>query len=80
MAPSLSYSSRRRKDNMSDKPQKGEIILFQANDGHTKIQVRFEEKSVWLSQKSLAKLYQVSVSSVNEHLADQGKAQKEAIK
>lgn len=54
---------------MSDKPQKGEIILFQANDGQTKIQVRFEEKSVWLSQKSLAELYQVSVPSVNEHLA-----------
>lgn len=54
---------------MSDKPQKGEIILFQANDGNTKIQVRFEEKSVWLSQKSIAELYQVSVPSVNEHLA-----------
>lgn len=66
---------------MSDKPQKGEIILFQANDGHTKIQVRFEEKSVWLSQKSLAKLYQVSVSSVNEHLAhifDEGELAPEA--
>lgn len=54
---------------MGDKPQKGEIILFQSGDGHTKIQVRFEEKSVWLSQKSLAELYQVSVPSVNEHLA-----------
>ena len=54
---------------MSDKPQKGEIILFQATDGHTKIQVRFEEKSVWLSQKSMAELYQVSVPSVNEHLS-----------
>lgn len=54
---------------MSDKPQKGEIILFQSNDGHTKIQVRFEEESVWLSQKTMAELYQVSVPSVNEHLA-----------
>jgi hypothetical protein len=66
---------------MSEKPQKGEIILFQANDGHTKIQVRFEEKSVWLSQKSLAELYQVSVPSVNEHLAhifDEGELAPEA--
>lgn len=54
---------------MSDKPQQGEIILFKASDGNTKIQVRFEEKSVWLSQKSMAELYQVSVPSVNEHLA-----------
>ncbi len=54
---------------MGDKPQKGEIILFQSGDGHTKIQVRFEEESVWLSQKILAELYQVSVPTVNEHLA-----------
>ena len=66
---------------MSDKPQKGEIILFQSNDGHTKIQVRFEEKSVWLSQKSMAELYQVSVPSINEHLAhifDEGELPPEA--
>jgi hypothetical protein len=55
---------------MSDKPQKGEIILFQAGDGHTKIQVRFEEKSVWLSQKNLAELYQVSVKTVSEHIVN----------
>jgi len=66
---------------MSDKPQKGEIILFQSNDGHTKIQVRFEEESVWLSQKTIADLYQVSVPSVNEHLAhifDEGELAPEA--
>lgn len=55
---------------MSDKPQKGEIILFQANDGHTKIQVRFGEKSVWLSQKNLAELYQVSVKTISEHIVN----------
>lgn len=66
---------------MSDKSQKGEIILFQANDGRTKIQVHFEEKSVWLSQKSLAELYQVSVPSINEHLAhifDEGELESDA--
>jgi hypothetical protein len=47
---------------------KGEFILFQSTDGHTKIQVRFEGKSVWLSQKSLAELYQVSVKTINEHI------------
>ncbi len=70
MAPSPSWSACRRKDSVSDKPQKGEIILFQANDGHTKIQVRFEEKSVWLSQKSLSELYQVSVKTVSEHIVN----------
>ena len=46
----------------------GEMILFQSTDGHTKVQVRFEDKNVWLSQKAMAELYQVSVPSVNEHL------------
>jgi hypothetical protein len=66
---------------MSDKPQKGEIILFQANDGNTRVQVRFEEKSVWLSQKNLAELYQVSVKTVNEHIVniyDEGELAPEA--
>lgn len=49
--------------------RKGEIIIFQSNDGKAKIQVRFEDKSLWLSQKSLAELFQVSISSINEHLA-----------
>lgn len=55
---------------MKDKLLKGEIILFQANDGHTKIQVRFEENSVWLTQKNLADLYQVSVKTINEHIVN----------
>lgn len=48
--------------------QRGEIILFQTYDGHTKIQVRFEDNSVWLTQKMMAELYQISVKTVNEHL------------
>jgi hypothetical protein len=48
--------------------QRGEIILFQTYDGHTKIQVRFEDNRVWLTQKMMAELYQISVKTVNEHL------------
>ena len=53
---------------MSDKPQKGEIILFQSNDGHTKIQVHFEEKSVWLTQASIAELFQTTPQNITLHL------------
>ncbi len=53
---------------MNDNESKGEIILFQSHDGQTKIQVRLENKNIWLTQKSIAELYQVSVPSVNEHL------------
>lgn len=54
---------------MSEESQKGEIILFQTSDGDTKVQVRFEDNSVWLSQKAMADLYQISIPTVNEHLS-----------
>ena len=66
---------------MSEQSAKGEILLYQSTDGQTKIQVRFEDKTVWLSQKNLADLFQVSVSSVNEHLShifDEGELSPEA--
>jgi hypothetical protein len=55
---------------MNEERPKGEIILFQSIDGHTKIQVKFEEKSVWLSQKNIADLFQVSVKTINEHIVN----------
>jgi hypothetical protein len=47
---------------------KGEIILFQSNDGQTKIQVRFEDKSVWLTQASIAELFQTTPQNITLHL------------
>jgi hypothetical protein len=52
----------------SDAPAKGEIILFQSNDGHTKIQVRFEDKSVWLTQAAIAELFQTTPQNITLHL------------
>jgi len=54
---------------MNDKPS-GEIILFQSDEGQPKIQVRVEGQTVWLSQRGMAELYQVSVPTINEHLAN----------
>ena len=48
----------------------GEVILFQSDDGQTKIQVKFHDKSVWLSQRTIAELFQVSVKTANEHLVN----------
>ena len=48
----------------------GEIILFQTEDGRTKIQVKVEENTVWLSQRNLSELYQVSVKTINEHVVN----------
>ncbi|MEI6701632.1 MAG: RhuM family protein, partial [Actinomycetota bacterium] len=54
---------------MSDEllPQSG-IFLYQTEDGRTRIQCRFEDETVWLSQALIAELFQVTVPTVNEHL------------
>ncbi len=48
----------------------GEIILYQSEDGRTKLQVRIEDQTVWLTQRLIAELFQVSVPTTNEHLAN----------
>ncbi len=45
-----------------------EIILYQTEDGKSKIEVRLEDEAVWLSQKMLAELFQVTVPTINEHI------------
>ncbi|OFZ15548.1 MAG: hydroxyacid dehydrogenase [Bdellovibrionales bacterium RBG_16_40_8] len=52
----------------NDSQAKGEIILFQSNDGQTKIQVRFEERSVWLTQAAIAELFQTTPQNITLHL------------
>ena len=45
-----------------------ELIVFRSEDAKTRIQVRLEGGSVWLTQAQLAELYQVTVKTVSEHL------------
>lgn len=51
-----------------DRPPSTEIVLYQSEDGQTRIQCRFEDGSIWLPQRLIAELFQVTVSTVNEHL------------
>lgn len=45
-----------------------ELILYQTVDGTTKIEVRLENESVWLSIDQMADLFQKSRSTINEHI------------
>ncbi len=47
-----------------------EILLYQTEDGKSKIEVRLEDGTVWLSQKMLAELFQVTVPTINEHIGN----------
>jgi len=46
----------------------GELVFYQTEEGDSRIQLRLHDGTVWLTQKLLADLYQVSVPTVNEHL------------
>jgi hypothetical protein len=56
---------------MSDEEApKGELVLFQTEDGRTRVECRFEDGSVWLTQALMAELFQKDVRTINEHLAN----------
>ena len=47
---------------------KGKILIYQNEKGNTRIDVYFEEENIWMTQKSLAELYQVTTKTINEHI------------
>ena len=55
------------KDN-SLRTDQGEIVIYQTEDGKTKIDVRFIDETVWLTQQQMAKLFQTSRTNVVEHI------------
>ena len=52
----------------SDPKSAGEILLYQTEDGRTRIQCRLEEETLWLTQAQMAELFQIGVGTVNHHL------------
>ena len=54
---------------MSDDPlPNSEIILYQTEDGRTRIQCRFENETIWLTQAQIAELFQTTPQNVTLHL------------
>ena len=47
-----------------------ELILYQSEDGQTKIQARLENESVWLTQAQMAELFGKGRTTITEHLAN----------
>ena len=45
-----------------------EFLIFTGQAGEQSIEARYEEETVWLSQKLMAELFGVSVPTINEHL------------
>ena len=45
-----------------------EILLYQSEDGQTKIEVRLEEETVWLSQAQMVELFQTTKQNISLHI------------
>ena len=45
-----------------------EFLLYQADEGHLKIQVRLEDDTVWLTQLQMADLFQTSKQNISLHI------------
>ncbi len=44
------------------------ILIYQTEDGVTKIETRLQDETVWLTQDQLATLFNKSKSTINEHI------------
>ena len=61
--------------------QPDEFILYQTEDGNSRIQIRLENETVWLTQRQIADLYQLNVNTISRHIKvifDEGELKPEA--
>jgi hypothetical protein len=48
----------------------GELILYQAEDGRARIECRFDQGTLWLTQAQMAELFQTTISNVIKHIGN----------
>lgn len=54
--------------NLVPEEKQGDIVIYQTEDGGTKIDVRFEGETVWLTQQQMAELFGSSRANIVEHI------------
>lgn len=54
--------------NVNTNKNQGEIVIYQTDNGATKIDVRFVDETVWLTQQQMAELFKSSRSNIVEHI------------
>jgi hypothetical protein len=66
---------------MSDLPEASRFLIYQAENGVIKIDVRFQDETVWLTQQTMAELFQTTVPNISMHLRnifEEGELRQEA--
>jgi hypothetical protein len=54
--------------NLPNKSPCSDLLFYQTEDGRTRIQVRLENETVWLTQKLMAELFQKDIRTISEHI------------
>lgn len=49
-------------------PNSSQIVIYQTEDGQTKLDVRLEKETIWLTQSDMAILFQCSTDNISLHL------------
>lgn len=49
---------------------KGEILIYQSPDGNIKVDVRFDDETVWLSQSQMGQLFGKDKRTISEHISN----------
>ena len=62
--------------------EQNKVIIYTASDGQTKIDVKLEDETLWLTQAQMCELYQTSKSNISEHIRhifEEGELQEDAV-
>jgi hypothetical protein len=54
--------------NLDNKGQKGEIVIYKAENGQAAIDVRLDGDTIWLNQKQVAELFGTQRPAITKHL------------
>ncbi|MBI2982033.1 MAG: virulence RhuM family protein [Deltaproteobacteria bacterium] len=69
------------KKKKSDNDQTSQILLYQTEDGQTRLEVQLQKDTVWLTQGQMADLFQITKQNVSLHIQNilaEGELQREA--
>lgn len=61
-------SAKKKANKLQIRNSTAEFLIFTAQSGEKSIEVRYEDETIWLTQKLMAALFDVTVPTVNEHL------------
>ena len=72
----------RKQKNLTIRNSTAEFLIFTSQDGKNSIEARFEDETIWLTQKLMGELFEVGTNTINYHLKEifkSGEIEKNAV-